>query len=218
MSKHRGVVFEAEVSRDVEPGAAILYDRSRYGNNGAMTDVTWTRLPSGLWYLDFPGNDGNYVELANSIDFGANSSLEFWGKILEQDDLGIVTGNIGFFAYLKFGQQTGTENSKIFGETNTDAQNIILDFDSPLSYDAWYHFVITKDSGKIWRLIISGVLQTDTHDGSAQDTLTIKRFGQGRINADGFKGGMALQRIYNYALSAGQVLKHFEAERSLFGV
>ena len=68
--KTKGLVLDPEASRDIEPGIVTLYDRSRFQNNGAMTDVTWVRLPSGLWVMGFNGttsivNCGVGASLAN---------------------------------------------------------------------------------------------------------------------------------------------------------
>jgi len=40
-----------------------IYDRSGYGSHGTITGATWTRLPSGLWALDFNSATPDYVEI-----------------------------------------------------------------------------------------------------------------------------------------------------------
>ena len=80
MSKTRGIVFESEVSRDVEPGVVTLYDRSRFQNNGAMTDVSWTQLPSGLWVMSYNGSS-SLVDLGNADSLklkDTNFTLMLW--------------------------------------------------------------------------------------------------------------------------------------------
>lgn len=55
-----------------------IYDRSPFSNHGTITGATWKRLPSGLWLLNFDGDDsidcGDPVALRLANDF----SVEMW--------------------------------------------------------------------------------------------------------------------------------------------
>jgi len=64
MPKTKGCVLDVARQRGgAMPGVVTLVDHSRYRNDGAMTDVTWTQLPSGLWVLDFNGT-------SSIVDYG----------------------------------------------------------------------------------------------------------------------------------------------------
>lgn len=58
------------------PGSlSSIYDRAPYGNHGTIYGAVWTRLPSGLWVLDFDGSDdyvncGAGASMANIFDGG----------------------------------------------------------------------------------------------------------------------------------------------------
>ena len=60
-------------------GNTKIYDRSPYGNHGAITGATWVRLPSGLWCLSFDGSD-DYVGCGSgsSLDITGALTMEVW--------------------------------------------------------------------------------------------------------------------------------------------
>ena len=227
-SKTRGIVFEAEVSRDVEPGVATLYDRSRYGNNGVMTDITWIQLPSGLWSVDHNGSTGvthipGVPPLDNLFDNGA--TLEVWinprsdgggdlGAIFDKNRWGFITrSEAGGAVRIQFSHQfTGND---YIANTTTTVVNI----------NTWSHVVMTYDNGNVANLAIEYVnaavvahgnnMPTGIRESEAGFNLSIgKHFTVARY----FDGYIVRPCFYNYILTAGQILKKFEAERSLFGV
>ena len=230
MSKDRGIVFEAEVSRAVSPGTTTLYDRSRYGNNGTWTAGAYTRLESGLWVPVFNGATSRVsIPTAMSLSALPTFSVAIWFNQDIQGLEGLVSKDDG-----------GANREWAFNITGTNGRltvwllsaggggNLNAQGTTDASDTNWHFGVMTWNgvnaAGNIL-LYADGVLEALTTD--------VKNAG-GYVPFDGvapveigryvgnntycFDGKLALSRIYNYALSAGQILKHFEAERSLFGV
>ncbi len=214
MSKDRGIVFEAEVSRAVEPGTTTLYDRSRFANDGTMTNIGWAQLPSGLWYLD--GNAVNdWVNIPNdvSIDLVLQLTIELWVKIAALKNWVVPFAKRGagvpdYQITINAGGTYVFEHAGGVLAANTATAG------------AWLHLAATYDSGgNCVTYRNGGNAITQASVGALTNTvvpITLNRDG----SAGGNYGGcsLAFVRLYNYALSAGQVLKHYEAERSLFGV
>ncbi len=65
------------------PGqGATIWDRSRGGNHGTIIGATWRRLPSGLWYLHFDGDDNINCGSDASLDLGTGPfSIWLWVRI-----------------------------------------------------------------------------------------------------------------------------------------
>ena len=187
-----------------EGSGSKAYDGSGNSNDGVLTNMTDDDWIDGVVgkALDFDGSNDR-VMLGSNYSFAANHSLSFWAKIEVQDYQGIASGNLGSYAYLRFGGNTA-ENSNIYFETNTEEDGGYLNFDSSISFSTWYHFVITQDNAKKWSLYINGVLQAATVT-TTNNTLTIRAFGMGRAGQDFLKGSLDEIRIYNKALTAKEV-------------
>jgi len=151
--------------------------------------------------MSFDGT-ADYIQLADTQVMVTDTSLAYWAKINTKDYSGIVGYSAGGTSYLRFGQSTGTENNRIYGETDVDGDAIILDFDGAIAYDTWHHFIIVQD-GDVWRLYLDGSLQSDT-DSSSTD-LTFSRIGQGRGGADYMDGSIKDMRFYDRVLSSTEI-------------
>ena len=193
-----------------EKSGIIANDSSRYRNTGTLTGAT--HLP--VWSdkgIKFDGVD-DYVELSQNYVFTSNNTLSFWAAIKQQNYLGVVGGNLGAYAFIRFGTAAGQENLNILIETNTNGDYHTLIFNSPLSYNVYYHFIIVQDGSKVWRLWINGILQSTTVT-TTDNNLTIRKIGEGRQNVDYFNGSIDEVRIYNRALSAAEIKRHYEATK-----
>lgn len=189
MSKTRGVVFEAEVSRDVEPDALTLYDRSRFKNNGTMLgagEPNAVQLPSNLWVWDFDGTD-DIITIGDIL-----SSIQSAILWICPDD--ITTRSIVDF-------DGGTHSIEISGASNITATG----WAAPAIYVNGV--VAAAVTLQTWKCIA-----VTTATAFAVSALVL---GQ---EASFFDGKIGMIVLYTYILTAGQVLKRFEATRSLFGV
>ncbi len=217
MSKTRGIIFEAEVSRDVEPGVVTLYDMSRYANNGVMTGVTWAQLPSDLWVMNLDGNDfinfgtGIYVPIGTFSTWFYTTASGAQQTLLAKDIGGQNNGDFTF--------DINMADDKIrlrLQDASPSSQSIFSNV--AVNTAQWYHVVVLFGTGGMI-MYVNSVAQTDTDAFTGGITNTAATFYLGGLAASfGLTGYLAMGELYNYRLSAGQILKRFEATRSLFGV
>ncbi len=151
-----------------------------------------------------------------------NSSISFWFRFNENIDtvvnfyqniLGIASGD----NYLRFGQGIGTSNLlyKIYGETKTNSDFIILSFKNKLRLGKWYHCCITQNDLKLWSLYIDGVLQsTDT---TTDDILYFDRIGGGFSGTE-FNGSFDEFKFWNTLLPPEEVLEDFNSFKGKFSM
>ncbi len=226
MSKYRGIVLEPEVSRDVEPSATILYDMSRYGTNGtfkAAGEPAWVQLPSGLWVNDYDGND-YIVAGAASADSPLNFTYQDFSILAWVYTTNLAAHNTIFCrfedlteGYWFFILNTGT----LYFRTSQGAANQnTIGTSGELVINTWYLVGMSRIGADVY-LYQNSVPTRSTigvHIDPASCARTAKIGIRDNLITNPFIGRMSPPRVYNYALSAGQVLQRFEATRSLFGV
>jgi len=66
---------------DKIPIGATILDNSPFGNHGTITGATWNRLPSGLWYLNYDGDDRVNCGQASSLKPTNDATWECWTYI-----------------------------------------------------------------------------------------------------------------------------------------
>ena len=178
-------------------------------NDGTVSGASRTEGKVRDGY-SFDGNaDG--ISLDSAYVFTQNNTMSFWAKINPDDNLGVVAGDLGWFAYLRFGQASGTYDNTLFGETNTDGDTISLDFKGAfdtINKDEWYHFAVTLDDSKKFRLYINGVYQSSYTVSNAN--LTISVIGKGRDNIDWFNGSIDEFSLWNRTLTTDEITNIYE--------
>ncbi len=221
--KTRGIVFEAERSLRSEPAATVLADVSRYGTDGTITTANWVRLPSGLWVLDFNSATPDYVEITptpTQLDFTSEDlTLLVWANIDAVGarkriiDRGLVNSD-GYEFFID-------SNNLIYFRTNQAAAFQESYSATPLTVaGGWYHIAFTR-SGASAIPYLNGVNDANivgAHVNPVSSSRTVKIGIADDLTSTPFEGRMSLFKIWNYALSAGQILNIFNAERSFFGV
>ncbi len=231
MSKARGIVFESEVSRDVEPGVVTLYDRSRFANNGTMTDITWAQLPSGLWVMDFDGTA--YIRRDNPSFNNPTGSISLWANFptsaLVPNEIVFAYGlNNNFWPDMFWLLYPSASRFRFQLQKGGPVQG----FDEyttigSVTNDIWQNWVLTQDrtAPKLYRnglLILT--ISTGANIGwwfSDIYASTARRYSIGALVhavSNQVTASLSQLRIYNYALTAGQILNHYEATRRDFGV
>jgi hypothetical protein len=216
-AKTRGIVFEADVSRDVMPSTVTLIDRSRWKNNGTWTNGAYTRLPSGLWVGSFNGT-------STQINCGKNSSLNLfhltllaWVNPSTADENGYVIAKFSGALNSGYSLLWSGESDQIslVGGSATRTSNAVF-----TEYGRWAFCAIVAGGGNVYFYhngVSEGTAAVVLSDSSASDFIIGNRDG-GTIFAHYFDGYIARPRALNYMLTPGQILKIFNAERSLFGV
>jgi len=219
--KTKGLVLEPEVSRDVEPGIVTLYDMSRFHNDGAMTNVTWVQLPSGLWVMSFNGvtslvNCGT----GNSLNLTGDMSFLFWLYLPTVADgkMVICRGLANADGYYMQIANAGANINRIFLTLNqVAAQTQQLSVDNTLTAATWMHIGITR-SGINCLIYRDGMDSTGAPVAMASPVTSARNFYIGQYNTGALRvaGSLSLFNVYNYALTPGQILKRYEATRRFF--
>lgn len=221
--KSSNIVFQgAKVVGDM-PTPANLPDMSRYGNNGTLTNVTWTPVASTRNVLSFTGAGTDSKAVVPNVD-SLNPiyfTIILWcnpttivGEHHVLDHRGIATPG-GY--HLRF--------------VDSDIAFILLDSASPPEYQ-----VTASGYGRIgWQMIAAtwnGTSQIIYYNGQVANsgtpvvgdiTLSSSDFVIGHYanvaNHAFTWGGLISPLIMcNYALSAGEIRNLFEAERRWYGV
>ena len=214
--KSTGIVFTEKPSIGIEP--TRLFDRSRFGNHGTYTNVTDAQLPSGLWVRSFAGNGKIDCGDGISLDLTLAMTLMAWvtfdniannEAIIARDDNGGVKRN---YLLYKDGANKTVFTFQVSNATKTTTHH------TAVSAAIWYHCVATYDKVTMETYLNAVVGTSPTAEtGTVDNDDTPLLIG---ARADGLEltGDVALPKIFNYALSAGQIKKIFEAERHWFGV
>jgi len=217
--KSSGLVFAEKPSIGIEP--TRLYDASRFGNHGTHTNITMVQLPSGLWVRQFNGTT-SYITIPDdpSLHITDNISLVVW------------------LYFITLPSDTGDSVSTIISKkhASTSFQMRISDSDtvrcdlyglddpfpsgSPAALDGqrWHHCAITYDGSYIRTFLDGNNQLADTATGSITSNTDVLEIGREPAGVRYTDGYIVLPKIYNYALSAGQIKKAFEESRHWFGV
>ncbi len=210
------------------PGTGnTIYDFSGQGNNGTITNATWKRLPSGLWYLDFNGANA-IVALGDDIfteaDFATGATIGCWFKADTVDDAFQYLMSFEDRMILRIVATTDLLNFFIYDGASQHAIS-----DGAIIPGTWYCAYGTWDSTPL--LTPNMVLYLGSTSApvaqAITDTATIPIFdtasrpnaiGSNRTGGDKFDGGVVLPRVFNRALTASEIGTIFNQERHLFGV
>lgn len=213
--KSTGLVFAEKPSIGIEP--TRLFDRSRWGHHGTITGATWIRLPSGLWVLNFAGGTNKVATTtAGWADLSTANSFAVWIQVHSNPPS--YASNIFSKAKIARGLLWSQAASTLYfgADTNLTAKWAYSAY-TP-SETTWLFVVGTWDGSKC-RLYINGPLvdtanETDTWTHDATEFCMFNVL-EGDQPLDGAcNRGTVLTR----ALTAGQILKRFNAERHWFGV
>lgn len=192
-------------------GASKTYDRSPYGNVGTITGATWTRLPRGLWCLDFDGVD-DYIAIpqtasmsgwtAGTIGIWLNMRATPSGYLVAYAD---VRQTATMRVHLAFYGGSTAPRIAFINEAGATVSALSPD---QLSLNTWYHVVgtfdATTDETKIY---VNGVLkETDTTAfvnviTTAHDYINVG----GRQGTGTFNGLLGEVRLYNRALTSLEI-------------
>ena len=208
-------------------GGSKIYDRSPYGNIGAIAGAVWKRLPSGLWYLSFDGTD-------DVVDCGTTASLNVgtgdfsmlvwvYASYPSDSNAGIISKKAGYFTngYGLHTTSVAQDYWRILVHAEDSASNQVqYNNDSNLAIDAWYLVAATFDRDGDATLYIKGDLEEikSASMSSVGDIGNAHILEIGEANDRHHKGYIALPRIYRRALSDFEIRNHFNREKHLFGV
>lgn len=205
---------------NVSPPNAFA-DRSRWANNGTHTAITWVKLPSGLWVRSFNGttssvlctNNASFNVFAFTVfvwckpnNLGVNGTLicRQSGSAAVADGFQLRQNNINTFFFAVWNAARNRQ------ETNTAAFSSVglyLCAAGVFNGTTIRAYLNAVPSAPVACVGISNATAQHLYLGRYSDAATIY-----------FAGTISMATMFNYALSAAQIRKRFEATRHLFGV
>jgi hypothetical protein len=205
---------------------STIVDQSASGNDATLVNATHDAAND---YFVFNGTNA-YIRSANLYSDIGNPDTFSAGAWVYPTAAGVVLQVAGtptpaqtyFFSSLEFVESAGNPVPN-FGLWN--GAGITKDTGAALTYNAWYHMVITYN-GTTLKGYINGAEVASasvTYDSPHDDGLTVQHLLWGAGNAtnmgDGtyYNGNMAEIRTYSDALTAPEVLANYNATKSRYG-
>ncbi len=198
-----------------EGSGTTAHDLSGYANDGTIHGATWV-VENGHNVLTFDGDDYVVVTSDPSLDITGDLTVEFWSKYVAgaSDNYRVISkpmdsGDSSWGIVLYHGDggsMTWYYNNKYARDSVTPTAGV------------WHHFVGVFDSaaGQL-RIYQDGSLVATKTGVSAQATNDGNLYiGWGRLGSYYYVGSIAGIRMYNQALSAGDIMAHYSAEASQY--
>lgn len=195
------------------PGGKLLYDMSGYGNNGTLTTMDpatdWVFDPDRGWVLDFDGSN-DYVAVAAaglapkpmsfSCWFTANGTPANYDSIAGNKNSG---WSDGWHVYYSSG------SVELRFTIEGWATNVANKAYTPTA--AWTHLAVTWDATTMRIYVNAAAGTTDTYTGAIVDMSDLRIGSSNGGSARNWPGKIADARLYNRALSAGEVSHIYRA-------
>jgi hypothetical protein len=174
-------------------------------------------------HLYFSG-DQDYFQPDNNSSFNSltNITLESWCYPMRSSSYEYLFSNArdccGIYSGYELRINNGTPRFTIWNATTSG--NTSVNNSSTVSLNNWYHIVATY-SGTQLKIYVNGVLGGTTNSTLGIGTpstydLYVGRMGHNQIYE--YQGYIDISKIYNRALSDGEVLKNYNATKSRFGL
>ncbi len=189
-----------------EGAGTATADASGSGNNGTISGASWSTAGHAGNALSFDGvNDWVTVPDANSLDLTGGMTLEAW---VFPTTLGngwrtvVFKEQSGDLVYGMYANRPGTRpNGQVFVAGNDRHVNGT----AALALNAWSHLATTYD-GSFLRLWVNGTQVAQlAQTGPIATSTGALRLGGNNIWSEWFTGRLDDVRVYNRALTAGQL-------------
>jgi fibronectin type 3 domain-containing protein len=187
-----------------EGSGTTLHDTSGNGNNGTISNATWTtngRYGDGLV---FNGTSSMVtIPEAPSLDLTTGMTLEAWVKLAASnnnwEDV-VYKGNDDYFL-----SATSTSNGADAAGGTFGGSDVYTADSSPLPLNTWTFLTETYDGSTV-SLYVNGVLVSSlAQTGNIQTSTNPLQIGGDSIYGQFFKGTIDNVRVYNSALTATQI-------------
>ncbi len=160
-----------------------------------------TDVPSAISFTDARsiGLDGT----DDSLSFGSFTpqarTIAFWLKLREDANGPIIYAGADAWDTAQWTWAVYQfPGSQLYFSTGTGASNLN---DNGFSLNTWYHYVMVRNDGGLFKLYKNGVLQSSTSDSTVVNS--VLRIG--KAGSEYFNGLMDDLRIYNRTLSASEI-------------
>lgn len=215
--RQTGMVLQARRYRGLASPPASLPDKSRYGNNGVFTDVTWVQGPDDIWVMSFNGAS-SLVTIGDIGLVQEQGTIEFWLYYAAYDAnfRGVFTTNDNGGAGQNDAIRMEVRAAGAAPEALTmyDGTMLVQAFSAvPLR---WQFMTVTWDGTNMQGYTNS----TLDFDVARDATVTLNDLVLGRGFSAGrwHNGFMAPPKMYRWKKAIGQVRETVDAERRDFGV
>lgn len=189
-----------------ESSGTSAADSSGNGRTGTVTGTTsWV---SAMCNNGFSFNGSTKIQASGLMGNPANLTLMAWANLTTADSAGSDIISLGDCAHLRLDEGGTTMRGIIYNGSAWVSVNLSQSF----AGTGWHHFAFTfDDAANSLRLYIDGQLAATastnssiSYSGQGSNTV-IGRHGNGATNRD-FTGIIDDVRVYNYALSAADIL------------
>lgn len=231
-------MFQPEMSIGLEPEAEMLYDLSRFGNNGTNTDVTWSQLVGGPWVMSFNATSSLVtVPDAASVQniFNGGGTLFAWINAGSdgESDLGMMASKSdvagkGFFWGVR-SEAAGKVCLWLWYYFSGDDGNWITT-STEITLGYWTLVALTYNSDAAGNNPIfyvdnsvftvgDGITETTSPTGVRGSDVGEDLIIGNIANASRtFDGKIAFTKILRYIASEGQIAEYYEKTKHLFGI
>ncbi|MFH1031134.1 MAG: LamG-like jellyroll fold domain-containing protein [Chloroflexota bacterium] len=216
------LLYSPEVSIGLSPDTLVLIDKSRHKRNGTFINHTkWTRLPTGVWVLDFDGvDDAVTIPFDRSTYNIPKMTICAWFNQREVKNQRLINCWQALqYDWLMSCPAGAPQNRMVVGKGgNAGAASKILPINT------WYFACATlarNGANADTSIYINGVFGASASAGTAVPVSgSAMVIGQPASldNTLCWNGPIGKIDIYSYLLSAGQILNLFESSRRLYGV
>ncbi|MFH1031133.1 MAG: LamG domain-containing protein [Chloroflexota bacterium] len=221
MDTTRGLVLSmADQMGGPSPSIVSIKDQSRRKNDSiAMTGITWSQLPSGLWVANFDGAT-SYINFGSPLSVTGLSkcTITSWVKatVLGVDNRTIIRKQMA--AGREFTMAVSFTSKPFY----TAYARIVVVDPYTILVNRWYFIAASWSGGLNFSLYIND-LRFDLVFGALPvvvRTATPMVVGQHSLlnNTEVWNGSMAEINFYNCALSPMQVRTLYGEQRRFFGV
>ena len=220
-----GLVFCIDAGNSKSyPGSGTTWsDLSGNGNHGTLTNGPTFDSANNRGVFLFSSASSQYVTVSDSASLTASTmSVEAWVKFSVAGTRIIYCGKGagGSFADTEYWlERTAGNKFSVWFSNGTTGSNHLL-ASSSVSIDTWYHVVGVYDGAAI-RGYVNGLQDPATFSltGSVVNTSIAYSIGRlGSYDALYHNGSVAVNRIYNRALTAAEIQQNFNALRGRFGL
>lgn len=224
---YNGVFIESDVNLGGywnldEKSGEIASDSSGNGNDGILSNVDGTLYNGANWAVgkygssvDFDGSN-DYVRISNSKDFKyADATVMLWFKLDEYKDVNLFTkdedGCSGDCGHMQIRYQQGDDEIDIRFQPDIEADSLTAPGSSKIQLNKWHHIALVFGSGGAY-LYLDGVEEDSAvtaNYGWVNNDATIWIGTQYGAGSEFLNGGVDDVKIYNRALSAGEVTDYY---------
>ena len=194
-------------------------DLSGKGNHGTLNGgVSWKLLPSGIWALDFDGND-DYVDCGSGAslkNIGSAVTVEAWAKYNAYGSGGqsysVIAVKGSPWTFLLENPLNKIRFRVTAGGVDANAQDSVVH-----ELNRWYHFVGTYDGENIKIYKDGAQVGITPRTGALAINDVTAKIGTYQGTNYNFKGLIGEVRIYSRALTPQEILDHYIIGKEMFG-